>query len=209
MSGNPSPPNWSSVIAPWSSWVAAHLSSIVVPGVVSASVTVLLYVWIQRARPHLKMVRIHRTKHVAEWLKAAEADTSPEAVTAATYWQPEYIVLLRNYGDGTAYNIKVSGNTSCRPRVPILTTGEQGVADSMVVAGMPMWSDRLAALEAGKQWSVVAMTSTDKSLPPPVLKVSWTGLPRRGLLRHRRCLKLAEANLIETGWPGKTDDPPS
>jgi hypothetical protein len=182
-------------------------SSFAAPGVVSASVTALIYVWIQRPRAHLEMLRINQTEEVAKWLVRAEGDKDPHAVEAKKRWQPRDIVLLRNCGDGTAYDIRFSGDDNCRPRVWVRNVGHRDTdtEEAPVVAGMPMWSDRLASLGPGQSWSVVVMSRTDPTLPRPVLEASYSGLPRRGLHRQKCTLNLANANIIETGWPGKTD----
>jgi hypothetical protein len=54
-------------------------------------------------------------------------------------------VLLTNYGDGTAYDIKLSGS-HCRPRVWVRDMGRQETKDAEPVAAEPvaaepMWSD--------------------------------------------------------------------
>jgi hypothetical protein len=180
------------------------LSSVVTPGLVAAAVTAVLYVWILRPRANLHMVRINETVEVAKWLARAKADV--DADEARKHWQPQDIVLLTNYGDGTAYDIRLSGS-NCRPRVWVRDTGHRETEDAPLMVGEPMWSDQLAALEPGKSWSVVVMSSTDPTLPRPVLEVSWPRLPRRGLGRKKRRYDLAKANTIETGWPGKTGPP--
>jgi hypothetical protein len=181
-------------------------SSVAAPGVVSASVTALIYVWLQRPRAHLEMLRINQTEEVAKWLVRAEGDKDPDAVEAKKLWQPRDIVLLRNSGDGTAYDIRFSGDSNCRPRVWVRNVGHRDTEDAPVVAGMPMWVDRLASLGPGQSWSVVVMSRTDPTLPRPVLEVSYSVLPRRGLRRKKAPpLDLANANIIETGWPGKTN----
>jgi hypothetical protein len=181
-------------------------SSVAAPGVVSAAVTALIYVWIQRPRAHLEMLRINQTEEVAKWLVRAGGDPDPDAVEAKKLWQPRDIVLLRNSGDGTAYDIRFSGDSNCRPRVWVRNVGHRDTEDAPVVAGMPMWIDRLASLGPGQSWSVVVMSRTDPTLPRPVLEVSYSVLPRRGLRRKKAPpLDLANANIIETGWPGKTN----
>jgi hypothetical protein len=176
------------------------LSSVVTPGIVAAGVTALLYVWIQRPRADLQMVRINQTVEVARWL--ARARTDVDADETMKHWQARDIVLLTNYGDGTAYDIRLSGS-NCRPRVWVRDMGESDPESAQVVAKAPMWSNRLHALEGGDMWSVVVMSSPDKTLPPPVLEVSWPRLPGRRLGRKRRRYDLATARTIETGWPGK------
>jgi hypothetical protein len=183
------------------------LSSVVTPGVVAAGVTAVLYGWIQRPRADLRMVRINQTEAVAERLFRAKQDKD----AAQALWQAHDTVLLTNYGDGTAYDIKLSGS-DCRPRVWVADVGReewQGEGTgTKVVADAPMWSNELKALEPGEHVSVIVMSSTDKSLQKPVLEVSWPRLPRRGLGRRKRRYDLANARTIETGWPGKTDMAP-
>jgi hypothetical protein len=101
------------------------------------------------------------------------------------HWQALDTVLLTNYGDGTGYDIRLSGS-HCRPRVWVADMGRQETQDTPPVATAPMWSDQLGALEPGKSMSVVVMSSPDKTLPRPVVEVSWPRLPRRGLGRKRR-----------------------
>jgi hypothetical protein len=185
-------------------------SSVVTPGLVAAGVTTLLYVWIQRPRADLQMVRINQTVEVTKWLALARTDI--DAPQAMKHWDARDTVLVTNYGDGTAYDIKLSG-TNCRPRVFVRDMGRQETPDSPVEPAAPMWSDRLGALKPGASWSVVVMSSPDKTLPPPVLEVSWPRLPSRlpkclqhtRLSRKKRRYDLATARTIETGWPGKTD----
>ncbi|HUO36753.1 MAG TPA: hypothetical protein VMU34_02385 [Mycobacterium sp.] len=177
------------------------LSSIIGPGVVAALVSVLATLWLVRPRPNLQMVKIHPTKHVADWLARAETDEDPEAAEAMKNWQPRDIVLLTNYGDGTAYDVRLAGN-NCRPRMPVVNMWRADLQDPL-----PMWSDRLRALGPGEPWSVVVMSSPDESRPRPMLEVSWPRWPGRGLGRNKRCCDLAKASFIETGWPGKTEHP--
>jgi len=189
-------------------------SSVVTPGLVAAGVTTLLYLWIQRPRANLRMARINQTVDVAEWLWRAGTDEGMDAEEAKKHWHARDTVLLTNYGDGIAYDIKLSG-TNCRPRVRVRDMGRQEAQDAPPVAGVPMWSDQLSALEPGKMMSVVVMSSPDQSLPRPVLVVSWSRLPGRlpmflaqTRLGRKRCsYDLATARTVETGWPGKKDIP--
>jgi len=206
------------------------LSSVLVPGVVAAGVTLLFYWWIQRPRADLQMVKIYETVEVTKWLARARKDPDAEE---AMKRQARDIVLLTNYGDGIAFDIKLSG-TNCIPRVYVRDVGEMKDAevgetkdaevgetkdaevgetkDAEVVAKWPMWSDRLGALKPGEMMSVVVMS--DPALKErPVLEVSWPRLPRRlpKCLIHTRLgsitvpYPLATARIIESGWPGKTD----
>ena len=59
------------------------------------------------------------TVRVAEWLALAEKDRDEK-----TAWLAEDFVLVTNYGDGPAYDIKLSGS-NCRPRVRLRDTGRQ------------------------------------------------------------------------------------
>lgn len=179
------------------------LSSVLVPGVVAASVTALLYWWIQRPRADLDMVKINQTMAVAKLLVRAEKD--PDADDAMKDVDARVIVLLTNYGDGTAHDIRLKG-TNCSPRVWVRDVGETEGAE--VVAGVPMWNDRLGALGAGQMMSVVVTSSPDKdafSTRARSIEVSWPLLPRRGLCRKKRQYDFATVPTIETGWPGKTD----
>ena len=146
------------------------------------------------------MIKINETKHVADWLARAETDKDPKAIEAKKHWQPRDIVLLTNCGKGTAYDIRLSGS-DCRPRVFFRDTAGRKLGDAAEpVAAVPMWSNRYPALEPGKEWSLVVMSSPDDTRKRPVLEVSWRGLIRR----KTRRFGLANANTIETGWPGKT-----
>ena len=183
----------------WLSVVAHPWSSVVTPGVVAALVTAL----IQRKPADLQMIKINETKHVADWLARAETDQDPKAIEAKKHWQPRDIVLVTNYGKGTAYDIRLSGS-DCRPRVFFRDTAgrklEEGGDAAEPVAAGPMWSNRYPALEPGQEWSLVVMSSPDNTRKRPVLEVSWRGLIRR----KTRRFELANANIMETGWPGKT-----
>ena len=117
------------------------LSSVLVPGVVAASVTVLLYWWIQRPRADLDMVKINQTVAVAKLLVRAEKD--PDADDAMKDPDARVTVLLINYGDGPAYDIRLKG-TYCEPRVWVRDVGETEGGE--VVTGVPMWSNRLGTL---------------------------------------------------------------
>lgn len=191
----------------WSPLVAHPWSSVATPGLVAGLVTAFL----QRKPADLQMIKINETKHVADWLARAETDKDPKAIESKTHWQPRDIVLLTNYGKGTAYDIRLSGS-DCRPRVFVRDTAGRKLEDegdaAEPVDALPMWSNRYPALEPGKEWSLVVMSSTDDSRDPPVLEVSWRGLELswRRLIRRRKTRRfdLANANMIETGWPGKT-----
>lgn len=183
----------------WSSLAAHPWSSVVTPGVVAALVTGL----IQSKPADLQMIKINETKHVADWLARAETDKDPKAIEAKKHWQPRDIVLVTNFGKGAAYDIRLSGS-DCRPRVFFRDTAgrkleEEGDA-AEPVAAVPMWSNRYPALEPGQEWSLVVMSSPDDTRKRPVLEVSWRGLIRR----KTRRFELANANIMETGWPGKT-----
>jgi hypothetical protein len=180
-----------------SSVVPHFLLSVVTPGAVAAVVTAL----IQRKRADLQLIKINETRSVADWLARASTDPDPEAKKAMQNWQPRDIVLLTNCGNGTAYDIRLSGS-DCRPRVWVLDTASRAVEENGPgpAAVLPMWSSRYPALEPGGKWSLVVMSSTDETRKPPVLEVSW-----RGLFRRKKVpLNLANADTIETGWPGKT-----
>jgi hypothetical protein len=189
-----------SLISHISHLLTSHLvTSVLTPGLVAAGVTVF-FGWIQRPRPYLQMVRVDRTVDVAKWLALAEKDRDEK-----TAWLAEDFVLVTNYGDGAAYDIKLSGS-NCRPRVRVRDTGRQEVEDGPVVPSVPIWSNRLGALQPGGEMSVVVMRSPDPSLPSPLLEVSWPR-PLRWLGRRKRRLDLATAPIMESGWPGKTDIP--
>lgn len=145
------------------------------------------------------MVRINYTVEVAKWLERAKTDI--DADQASKHWQARDTVLLTNYGNGTAYDIKLSGSY-CRPRVWVRDMGRQETKDAEPVAAAPMWSDQLGALEPGKSMSVVVMSSPDPTLPKPVVVVSWPRLPGRSFGGRRKTrYDLATARTIETGWP--------
>lgn len=122
---------WSSIVS-WPIW-----SHVIAPGLVAALVTTVLYLWIQRPRADLQMIRINQTVEVAKWLARAKNDEDPAGQEAMKYWEPRHIVLVTNYGDGTAYDVKFSG-TDCRPRVWVRDTGTQEAEDTPVVVGLPM-----------------------------------------------------------------------
>jgi hypothetical protein len=147
------------------------------------------------------MVKINPTVEVLKLLARADTDTDKKAEEAKKQWQPLHIVLLTNYGDGTAYDIRLSGS-DCKPRVWVRDEGE--TEGDKVVAKLPMWNNRLGSLEPGRMISVVVMSSPDPT-PPPVLKVKWKRMPRRHLGSEIRYYDLAKAHTVETGWPGKTD----
>jgi hypothetical protein len=87
-------------------------SGLVGPGVVAAAVTLAFNWWIQRPRTDLRMIRSGFTVTDLERLKRAKEKASDTALQ----WQPWHVVRLTNYGDGTGYDIKLTG-TNCRPRV--------------------------------------------------------------------------------------------
>lgn len=163
------------------------------------------------------MVKIHPTKYVADWLARAQTDQDAEGIAGMKNWEAADIVLLTNYGNGTAHDIRLAG-TNCRPRVFVRDTAglkpEEDDDDNKAVGALPMWSNRYPALEPGKEWSLVVMSRTDKSSDTPALEVSWRGLqwswswrhPFRWPVRLRRTcpFDLTKANKIETGWPGKS-----
>lgn len=178
------------------------LPSVLTSGVVAAVVTLAAHYWLQRPRADLRMARINWTLAVAERLYRAKQDIDAER--AQQHWQLRHVVLLTNYGDGPAYDIRLSGER-CRPRAWIADAGQQQTAEEPPVVKWPMWSNTLAALEPGESVSILVMSSPDSSVEPPVIEVSWPRLPRRGLGRHKRSYDLARARTVETGWPGKTE----
>lgn len=118
------------------------------------------------------------------------------------HWQPLHFVRLTNYGDGTAYDIRLSGD-ECRPRVWVGDTGGQKTENDPPTVVWPMWSDTIAALEPGQSVQVLVMTSPDRSRKPPALEARWPRMPRRGFGWKRCRYDLATARTIETGWPGE------
>jgi hypothetical protein len=120
---------------------------------------------------------------------------------------PEF-VRLTNYGNGTAFDIRLAGR-HCLPRVwigdaPTSQSGLEG-ADPEPTVGAPMWSESLSSLAPGESVTIFAMRPATKNplSGDPELTVTWPRLPQLGVWRKRKHLKLSEAPRVEMGWPGE------
>jgi hypothetical protein len=138
-------------------------SGLVGPGVVAAAVTLAFNWWIQRPRTDLRMIRSGFTVTDLERLKRAKEKASDTALQ----WQPWHVVRLTNYGDGTGYDIKLTG-TNCRPRVwvddggievpmptyapppPPPDNAPPPQPETIPTKKWPMWSDTISALVPGE-----------------------------------------------------------
>ncbi|AYE95711.1 hypothetical protein C0J29_13760 [Mycobacterium paragordonae] len=190
-------------------------SAVVTGGSVAALVTFGLNMWLTRPRADLRMASIGHTIDLAERMYRAQTDG--DTARFRPHWDQRGVVRLTNYGDGTAFDIRLSGS-DCRPRVWLADMGNQQMHTPIdddgtmrppeaipPALGWPMWSDKLSALGPGESVDVIVMSSPDTSRPKPVLEVSWSWLPRRGLGRRKFRYDLATARSVECGWPGKTD----
>lgn len=92
--------------------MASIWTSLVTPGVVAAAVTLLANWWLLRARASLRMSPSGQTVEDLERLGRAQYRV-PEEERSRFVTQ---VVRLTNYGDGTAYDIELTGR-NCRPRV--------------------------------------------------------------------------------------------
>lgn len=172
-------------------------SSAFAPGVIAAGVTLAANWWLQRPRADLRMVRTYESAEDLERLLRAN-DGSPQWQTSLP--MPTYCVRLANYGDGTAFDVKLSGE-ECQPRVWVGDTGV--VNEGQAAVRWPIWSDTLAALEPGESVNVLVMC---EALPPkrfPVIRASWPRLPGRRLSLGKSIeCDMATARRIEAKWPG-------
>lgn len=182
--------------------------TVLASGVFAALVTFGLNWWLTRLRADLRMIRSGSTAEDVERLIRAR----PNATEAAKQWQLWHVVRLTNYGDGTAYDLKLTG-TDCRPRVWVADTAIEQTGDAVpenaVVTQWPMWSDRVSMLAPGESVHVLLMCLSDDSRNDATVAVSWTPLPGRQLLRRRQLSQYAlkDERGIETGWPGQRSDP--
>ncbi len=99
------------------------LSSVLTPGVVAAGVTLATNWWLLRPRADLRMAVGTQTVEDADRL--LRANDGSASWGDHLNWLPTAFVRLTNYGDGTAYDVRLSG-TNCRPRVWV---GDEGVTN--------------------------------------------------------------------------------
>lgn len=182
------------------SWWSGILTSVVTPGLVAAGVTVVTNWWLHRPHADLRMVVGGQTVEDAERLLRANNGDSNWA--NHPHWIPLCFVRLTNYGDGAAYNVKLSGER-CRPRVWVEDAGVVPIQGKPPEVSWPMWSDTVAALEPVETVNIYVIGSMDQSLAKPIVTASWPRLPgRRWDWRKTLRYDLASARTIEMGWPG-------
>ena len=178
-------------------------ASILTPILVAAGVTVLTNWWLQRPHADLHMVVGAQSLEDADrLLRANKGDTN---WSNHPHWLPLCFIRLTNYGDGTAHNIKLTGER-CRPRVWVGDSGVVPIQGQPPEVAYPLWSDTIAALEPGETVNIYVMGSLDQSLAKPIITASWPRLPgRRWDWRKALRYDLANARRIEEGWPGEKD----
>jgi hypothetical protein len=119
---------------------------------------------------------------------------------------PEF-VRLTNYGNGTAFDIRLAG-THCLPRVWVgdvpTSIGTLEETDPAPEIGVPMWSESLSSLGPGESVTIFAMRPATKNplSGNPELTASWPRLPQLGRWQKREHIVLSEAPRVEMGWPG-------
>ena len=120
-------------------------------------------------------------------------------------WLPAGWVRLTNHGDGTAHDVKLTGQR-CRPRVWIGDSGEKPFAGQPVQAKYPLWSDTIAAVEPGESVNVCLAARDDASEAKPTVTASWPRLAGRRWAGTRAVtLDCATSRRVEYGMPGQTE----
>lgn len=197
-------------------------SSAFAPGVIAATVTLTANWWLTRPRANLRMVVTHQSAEDIERL-ARGNDGSASLTNPRSPLMPSFCVRLTNYGDGAAYDVKLTSD-ECQPRVWVGDSGEwigdEDRGGPRAAVRWPLWSDTLAALTPGESVNVLLMVNTEvkprmvnPEQKPPVVKASWPRLPGRRAkwLRWLRLgpasaeCDLATARTIEAKWPGTYD----
>jgi hypothetical protein len=120
-------------------------------------------------------------------------------------WMPLGWVRLTNHGDGTAHDVKLTGER-CRPRVWIGDSGVKPYAGQLVKAEYPLWSNVIAAVEPGESVSVCIVARNDPSQAKPTVTATWPRLPGRPWAGRRAVsFDFAASRPVEHGMPGQTE----
>jgi hypothetical protein len=174
-------------------------TSVATSGVIAAAVTFAANWWVLRSRARLRMVRSGFTLDDADRLHRAKNPNTPEEQTRT----PWHVVRLTNYGDGTAYDIELTGR-NCRPRLWVADTGQAEWEGNAPELKWPMWDRKLAALPAGESIQILLMCVLDERNSAEV-RARWSDMPGRSRRRSTR-YAVKDDRGIETGWPGTNPD---
>jgi hypothetical protein len=173
-------------------------TSVVTPGLVAAAVTFTANWWL-RPRASLRTIRSGFTYDDLDRIERAKNPNVPDQ----QHRSPWHIVRLTNFGDGTAYDVELSGK-NCRPRVWIADSGKKQNEATDPEVAWPMWDRNLAALPPGESVHVLLMCVTDERNSAE-LTVTWSNMPGRSRRRSTRYAVRDQLG-IETGWPGSNPD---
>jgi len=169
-------------------------------GAAGAFVTVLVNHFLVGPRPDLRLAP--STALVEDMERVTRKN---EGNFTGMTWLPVGWVRLTNHGDGTAHDVKLTGER-CRPRV---WTGDSGVKPSAgrpVVAEHPLWSDTIAAVEPGESVNVCIVARGDAYEAKPTVTAKWPRLAGRRWAGSRAItFDCATSRRVEHGMPGQTE----
>lgn len=179
-------------------------ATILTSGAAGAVATVLVNRFIVGPRPDLRLSPSPLLVEDAERLTREN-----RADNTAITWQPLKWVLLTNHGDGTAHDIKLTGER-CRPRVWVGDSAELPQLGQPVEASHAVWSNTVAAIPAGESVTVHVVMHNDASEEKPTVTATWPRLPGRGWTRawalHRSVtFDFAKSRPVERGIPGQKE----
>lgn len=179
-------------------------SAVITGGSVAALVTLGANLWLLRPRPDVRLIGSGPDVDDAE--RILRANDGQSNWINHQHWHPGGWVKMVNYGDGTAHDIKLTGD-ECQPYVWVgdIAQTDQISADveARVSIRWPTWSDTLSELPPGKSVSIMVMVPTDRKRNPVGIRASWPRLPGRPFGRRHHEYRFAEGRKVEMGWPGE------
>jgi hypothetical protein len=180
---------------------------LLLPPLLAAILSGLGVAWVQHPRPRLRMAVGALT--VEDQVRLWRANKKKYNWHGRELF-PEF-VRLTNYGNGTAFDIQLTG-THCLPRAWVgdapTSTGTMDETDPAPEIGVPMWSESLSSLGPGESVTIFAMRPATKNplSGNPELTAAWPRLPQLGRWQKREHIVLSEAPRVEMGWPGGGDN---
>lgn len=174
-------------------------ATVLTSGAAGAVVTVLVNRFVVGPRPDLRL-----SSSTALVEDTERVTRQNEGNFTGMDWMPLGWVRLTNHGDGTAHDVKLTGER-CRPRVWIGDSGVKPHAGQPVEAHFPLWSNTIAAIEPGESVNVCVVARHDPSQAKPTVTVAWPRLAGRRWAGSRNVnYDFAASRQVEHGMPGQT-----